>query len=110
MRPGRIVQLSAHMKSSALLAAESLGAFTDLAIRMQPIKAETVRQLGLPPSTTWVWAIVQARGLGQPDALLFGGSADSQSGAEAQARAEFAKWDAKRARQQDAGMQEGSVQ
>lgn len=87
---GRLVQLHARIKSAAALAAESMGVYGDLAIRLQPIGVEAVRQLGLPDGTTWAWAIVQARP-GQPDALLFGGTADSQSGAEAQARSEFRK-------------------
>ena len=85
---GNVVQFAARMKSVAQIAAETMGVYGELAIQLRPVAPKAAEALGLPAGTAWAWAIVQFRP-GQPDALLFGGTSDSQSGAEAQAREEF---------------------
>jgi hypothetical protein len=97
---GKVVPFSVRMKSRSSMELQNMHHFDLPCIRLQPLTPQVVADLGLPAGSTWAWAIVQPR-KGQPDALLYGGTADSMSGAEAQAREEFKKreeqWARKRA-------------
>jgi len=90
MSEKRIVNFAVKMKSRAAFELETMKHYDLPSIRLQPLTKEMVDELKLPAGSTWAWAIVQPR-KGQPDALLYGGTADSMSSAEAQARAEFKK-------------------
>ncbi len=95
---GKVVQLSARMKSRASYEIGSVGQFGAPAIRLMPMTKAMIEETGLPATTTWAWAIVQLRP-GQPDALLVGGPADSMSEAEARAREAFRELEEKWARE-----------
>lgn len=97
---GRIIQFSCQMKSRGRFEVEDMHRFGPLAIRIQPISKDDVAMLHLPEGTTWVWAVVQVRP-GLPDALLFGGTADSWTSAAQQARDEYDKREAQRQRTRD---------
>ena len=109
---GEVIQFQVAMKSASRWAAERMGNYGVPAIRLQPLTPEAVDMMDLPPGTTWAWAIVQLRP-GQTDALLCGGTADSQSSAEDQARKEFARqekqWAQLRAGAKSAPMRGGLV-
>jgi hypothetical protein len=82
-----IVDLSVRMRPVSHV---GLGHYGSPAIRLQPIKPGSIPDI--PVSHTWVWAIVQLRA-GEPDALLVGGSADSQTAATDQARDAFKRFE-----------------
>lgn len=74
----------------------AIGSHGTPAIRLQPIIPGSIE--GVDPSHTYAWAIVQLR-KGEPDALLVGGTADSLTAAEDQARETFRSFELRWARE-----------
>ena len=84
-----VVDFSVNMKPLAHI---GLGDHGLPAIRLQPIKPGDIP--GIDPAHSWAWAIVQIR-KNMPDALLVGGTAESQSAAVDLARRAFASFELK---------------
>jgi len=95
---GRVVNFGVHMRSRAAFELDTMGGFGELEIACRLVTPKEVEELSLPVGTTYAWAVVQKRP-GQPDALLFGGTADSLSAAQDMAQREYLKREDQRARQ-----------
>lgn len=68
----------------------------ELAIRLKSLRKGEIP--GIDPSHTWAWAVVfETKGDSQPDGLLEGGSADSETGALAMATQALMRCEARRA-------------
>lgn len=92
--PGRLLDLgTVHMRPASHL---GLGAHGTPMIRVQPIKPNEIP--GIDPSHTWAWALVQCRP-GEPDALLLGGTSESLSAAQDEAREAFQMFELRWARE-----------
>jgi antitoxin (DNA-binding transcriptional repressor) of toxin-antitoxin stability system len=79
-----LVDLSCTMRPASQV---GIGKHGEPAIRLSPIKPNEIP--GIDPSHNWAWAIVQMR-KNEPDALLVGGTAESLTAAEGQAREAWA--------------------
>ena len=92
-----VVDLSVKMRSSAVFSPDRVARLDgELVIRLAPLLPGQFD--GIPHGHTWAWCVVlETPGDSTPDALICGGSADSQTGAAAQAHEEFRRQEARRA-------------